>query len=168
MKTFVAVTLLAALAPTLLTGCRARTSLPGAGGFDPMPAFVPLPAPAADPAPMPKVPFEITMQSTQKDDAPIELSIEIKNVTAQTIELNFTSGQKFDFSATPAGATDAVWSYGMNKRFIQSLSTVALEPGKPLHFETTWKDAKPGKYTIRAVIKANGGMESTPFEIEVN
>lgn len=126
--------------------------------------------PASTPAlraAMPKSPFTITTSCDQNNDALIKLSLEIKNSTQKPIELKFTSGQKFDFIATPVGATEAVWSYGMNRRFTQALSTMSLEPGKSLQFETTWEDAKPGKYLIRAVIKANNGIEAAPFEFEV-
>lgn len=168
MKIYLSFWLFTLLSASLLPGCRAKTSLPGASSTDLLVA--PVPPVAAPPDPMPQSPFQITARANQTDfevGKPIEFEIEIKNISDQTADLNFKSGQKFDFSAQREGEKQAVWSYGMNKRFMQSLQTVSLEAGKSLRFETAWDGAKPGIYTIGARIMANGGLEATPFQLVV-
>ena len=152
--------LLLGLSAALLPGCRAKTLLPGAANTD---MVVP-------PVPMPQSPFQVTARANKSEFAAgeaVELEIEIKNNSEQSADLNFSSGQKFDFSATREGEKQQIWSYGMNKRFMQMLQTVTVEAGKSLEFQTVWKGAKPGKYTISAIITANSGLEAAPFEIVV-
>lgn len=146
----------------VLPGCRAKNPMnPSASE----PVLVPVVS-----APLPKSPLETSARANKSQFAvgeAIEFSIEIKNTSTEAIDLNFTSGQKFDFFATRAGEKEAIWSYGMNKRFIQSLKTVSLEAGKTLDYSTVWQGAAAGKYTISALIKANGGIEAAPFQIVV-
>lgn len=167
----------AILVPLLLAGCRAKTLAPGASPLDALPA---LPAPTSAPTPTATVapqttpqsaaPFSVTARATNatvQAGAPIALEIEIKNATAQPQTLEFSSGQSFDFFATRAGETESVWSYGMNKRFIQMLRSQTLDAGKSLRFTTTWNGAAPGRYTVAGRITANGGLDAAPFEVVV-
>ncbi len=144
---------------------------PGCRAKNPMnpPATEPVLVPV-DAAPLPKSPLEVSARANKSQFAvgePIEFAIEVKNVSAEAIDLNFTSGQKFDFFATRKGEKEAIWSYGMNKRFIQSLKTVSLEAGKSLDYSTVWQGAAAGKYKINSLVKANGGLEAAAFEIVV-
>ncbi len=162
MKILRSLWLLLGVSAVLLPGCRAKNLLPGTANTDLVIAPVS--------APMPQSPFQITARANKTEFAAgeaVELEIEIKNTSDQSADLNFQSGQKFDFSATREGEKQAMWSYGMNKRFMQMLQTVPLEAGKSLEFKTVWNGAAPGKYTIGARITANGGLEAAPFPIVV-
>lgn len=170
MKNQRSFSLLIGLSAAFLPGCRAKNPLTGVGS-EPIPVQ-PMPAPPipVQPEPMPKSPFQVSARAGAAQFAvgkPVELAIEIKNSSSKAAELKFSSGQNFDFSATRVGDADFVWSYGMNKRFIQSMRTTSLEAGKTLSFTTVWTGAAAGTYTIKARITANGGLEAAPFQIVV-
>lgn len=150
----------------VLGGCRAKTALPG---LENDPVALPA-APEITPETVIQSPFQVTARANQNEfeaGKPIELEIEIKNISEKPADLHFSSGQSFDFSAVRTGDKDFVWSYGMNKRFIQALRTVTLEAGKSLDFKTTWNNVKEGTYIMGARITANGGLEAAPFQIIV-
>ncbi len=158
------------LGGALLGGCRAKTSLPGAGNGDPTNAPV-----ISVPVPMKKPPVTapdllVTARATKAQwsvGESVELQIEVKNTSEKVQILGFNSGQRFDFSATREGETEPIWSWARNKRFIQSLRTEELSPGKSLQFSAQWEGAAPGRYTINAVITANGRLKAEPFSVVV-
>lgn len=159
------------LGGALLGGCRAKTPLPGAQSGEPTDAPV-----FTTPIPMEKPPVSapelvVTARATKAQfrvGEPVDLEIEVKNTLDKTQILKFNSGQRFDFSATREGETTAVWSWAMNKRFLQSLRSKELVPGESLQFSAKWQGAMPGRYTINALINANGGLQAEPFEVVAN
>ena len=148
------------LGASILPGCRAKNSLPTGNPTDALP--VPLPAPAT--------PFEVSARAKKAEFAagkPVELEIEIKNVSDKTQTLQFSSGQSFDFSATRGGEKESAWNWAMNKMFMQALRSVKLESGKSQKFDAVWENAAPGRYLVMGSIAANGGLEAAPFLVVV-
>ena len=163
--------LVLALSTSVLAGCRAKTSLPGAGAQPAADQPVKeLPIVTDTTPPTNTDPFTVTARAIQaevKARKPIELEIEVKNTSQKTATLNFSSGQSFDFSATREGEKETAWSWSMDKMFAQALRSQPLEAGKSETFKAQWENAPVGRYTIKGVITANGGLSAAPFTVVV-
>ncbi|HEX9997739.1 MAG TPA: BsuPI-related putative proteinase inhibitor [Abditibacterium sp.] len=164
-KSHISTLTLLVLGASILSGCRAKNSLPGAGnpGGNPTDAL-PVPKPA------PSTPFQVSARAKKAEFAvgkPVELQIEIKNVSDKTQTLQFSSGQSFNFSATREGEKDTAWNWAMDKMFTQALRSQPLEAGKSLKFDATWENATPGRYLVTGSITANGGLDAAPFLVIV-
>ncbi len=155
---------------TFLSSCRAKRALPGAENTEIMTAPMIAPSKPMKNTPNAEMPLVVTARASKQQflgKEAVELQIEVKNTSQKMLALQFNSGQSFDFSATPVGKTEPIWSWGMNKRFMQALRTVELESGKSLPFTATWMGAAPGTYTMVGTITANGGLKAEPFQVVI-
>lgn len=164
--------LVLALSATVVAGCRAKSSLPGAGNgqTDALQPVKELPIATDTTPPATTGPFAVTARAVEtevKAGKPVALEIEVKNISPETATLNFSSGQSFDFSATREGEKKPVWIWSMDKLFAQALRSQQLEAGKSLKFTAQWEDAPAGRYTIQGTITANGGLNAAPFTVVV-
>lgn len=72
-----------------------------------------------------------------------EFRLQITNTSTQPIELDYTTGEKFDFIVR--NGTDLLWSFNYNRFFTQSAETETLAPGEAITFRGDWNGkAKDG------------------------
>jgi len=69
-------------------------------------------------------------------DGEYEFRLQIANTEAQPLELNYTTGSKYDFIVR--SGTDLLWSFNWNRFFTQSAETLTLDPGETLTFSGHW------------------------------
>jgi hypothetical protein len=90
----------------------------------------------------------------------VRLALHITNRSDSTVELQFPSGQLYDFVIRdPAGRE--VWRWGADRMFTQALQTRSLGPGQSLTFEERWT---PGGIT--GTLIAVGRLASTNLPVE--
>lgn len=170
-KSLSASLLVVALSTAVLAGCRAKTSLPGAGGggvvvgqpTQELPIVTP-------PVTTTTGPFAVTARAVQaevKAGKPVDLEIQVKNISKETATLNFSSGQSFDFSATREGEKEPAWTWSMDKMFTQALRSQEVEAGKSETFKAQWENVPAGRYTIQGTLTTNSGLKAAPFTVVV-
>jgi S-layer homology domain. len=64
----------------------------------------------------------------------MELKLEITNNTKQTVTINHSSGQKYDFTLLDSEKKD-IYRWSADKSFIQMLTATEIEPGKTVEFK---------------------------------
>ncbi len=125
--------------------------------------------------PTEKTAFTVTAGATkttwERGESP-EFTIEIQNTSGKNATLVSGSGQKFDFSAFKIGAKGEVeakptWKWSNGMMFTMALVSKTLAPNEKLSYKATWENAPAGKYQIKGLITANGGIEAPLFNIEV-
>ncbi len=81
-----------------------------------------------------------TMEIETVADA-VRLTLHVTNRSAEPIQLEFTSGQRFDFQVARMdnGAVgEPLWTWSADKSFLQALSTETLAPGGSLRYSAEW------------------------------
>lgn len=66
----------------------------------------------------------------------VPLVLAVRNTTAQTKTLQFSSGQQFDFAITRARIE--IWRWSRDRFFTQALTSVTLAPGETVRFTESW------------------------------
>ena len=126
-------------------------------------------------------PLELSVTTDKKTYAvgtTIKITLAAKNTTSQTMNLNFSSGQRYDFTLREGVKPDGkiVWQWAKGKMFAQMMSTQKLEPGKSLTFTETFdpKTAaaeggtlKAGTYTLTATLAVFGERPSATTQVVV-
>jgi hypothetical protein len=72
----------------------------------------------------------------------VRLTLHVTNTTAAPIELEFTSGQRYDFQIAEVSGElvgETLWTWSMDKSFMQALGTETLAPGGSLRFTEEWQ-----------------------------
>ena len=106
-----------------------------------------------------------TDKATYKPTDPVKMSLTVKNNTKLPISMKYSSGQTYDlvlWRGTPEKG-EQIWSWAMNKRFIQMIVTRKLEPGKSLVYSDTYTYSpmspgplKAGTYTVVGIVTTMG------------
>lgn len=97
--------------------------------------------------------------------SPVELKMEIKNISEEVINLKFPTNQRYDFFIFKKG--DLVWRWSYDKPFEEVHGSVELRSGESLAFTETWDTAKleekhpGGEYQLVGVL-------TTAFPIATN
>jgi hypothetical protein len=83
----------------------------------------------------------------------VRLAFRIVNTSSKRVEVNFSSGQTYDFVILDSIGRE-VWHWGSGRMFTQTLRNRLLDGGESLDVNETWKtDAlAPGRYTARGVL----------------
>jgi hypothetical protein len=131
------------------------------------PTTVETDAPAAPNEASPFMVQAKAVQTAPKAGEVLDLVIEVKNTSDTLQTLRFTSGKRFDFQAFKPGETEPIWTWSAGRMFTQMLRDQLIEPGATATFKAKWPAPPQGKFSIRAKITANGGLEAAPFTIEV-
>lgn len=67
----------------------------------------------------------------------VMLSLHLTNATSGPITLEFSSGQRYDFAvARPDG--EILWTWSMDKSFIQAVGTETLAQGESREYHAVW------------------------------
>jgi hypothetical protein len=86
--------------------------------------------------------------------------LQVMNTTEAPVELNFTTGQSFDFVVLDGQRE--VWRWSHDQMFTQALRRETLEPGASLRFEASWRPA-PG---LTGEFEAIGILTATDHRLE--
>src|SRR5205085_8723309 len=86
-------------------------------------------------------------------ESSVRLALHVVNTSKRRVELNFPSGQTYDFVVLDSVGRE-LWRWGSGRMFTQALRSTLLGAGESLDFEETWDTAllPPGRYTARAVL----------------
>ena len=126
-------------------------------------------------------PLELSVTTDKKTYAvgtAIKITLAAKNTTLQTMNLNFSSGQRYDFTLREGVKPDGkiVWQWAKGKMFAQMMSAQKLEAGKSLTFietldpKTTAAEGgtlKAGTYTLTATLAVSGERPSATTQLVV-
>lgn len=68
---------------------------------------------------------------------PVRLVLELKNLTDETLTLNFPSGKHYDFEVFDS-KKQLVWKWSQGRMFIQTFTTITLGPKEQIKFTPDW------------------------------
>ncbi len=74
---------------------------------------------------------------------PVRLVLELKNLTDETLNFNFSSGKQYDFEVYDANK-QIVWNWSNGRSFIQSSTTITLGPKEQVKFTPDWDQKDNG------------------------
>ena len=119
-------------------------------------------------------------KTTYNRDDSAQLTLTLKNESAQTTALTYPSGQQYDFAARPApkGKFDprqkVIWQWSRGRAFTMMLQMKQFKPEETLTYKDKWdfkdqngKLVPPGQYAIEGFVSANRGIGAPPIIIEV-
>jgi hypothetical protein len=85
--------------------------------------------------------------------AVITLELSVRNRTSQPVELDFTSGQQYDFFVFRSGSNSALWQWSSTALFTQAASQLTFAAGETKVFTVTWaQDVARGAYEARGAV----------------
>jgi hypothetical protein len=84
----------------------------------------------------------------------VRFDLQVTNTTAEPVELEFRSGQEFDFVVERDG--QELWRWSADQMFTQAIRRRTLPPGETLTFTAAWTPAPQlrGEYVVRGVLTA--------------
>ncbi len=50
---------------------------------------------------------------------------------------------------------ERLWQWSAGRMFTQALETLDLKAGESVEYGASWQGARPGEYTVRAVLKSS-------------
>lgn len=126
-------------------------------------------------------PLELSITTDKKTYAvgtAIKITLAAKNTTPQPMNLNFSSGQRYDFMLREGVKPDGkiVWHWARDKMFAQMMSAQKLEPGKSLTFTATFDPKatageggtlKAGTYTLTATLATLGERPAATAQVVI-
>ena len=124
------------------------------------------PTPSAENAVAPSGDLAATMEVDAGTESTV-LRLHVTNVSDAPVELQFTSGQRYDFQVTTE-AGEVLWTWSADKSFMQALGSETLEPGGSLTFSEAWpSEGRRGRYiAIGTVTSTNEPVrQSVIFEV---
>lgn len=95
----------------------------------------------------------------------IRFELNISNTGPETVELQFTSGQKVEFRIYKTD--QEIWRWGDGRMFTQALEGESIDPGEEVSFTGTWDDPAPGQYTVEAELAARNVELSERTELTI-
>lgn len=97
-----------------------------------------------------------TVKSAFQAGELITFELSVRNRTTQPVELDFRSGQQYDFFAFKSGTTDLVWLFSSTALFTQAESTLTFAAGETKVFSVTWAQGTRGSYEARGAVLFDG------------
>jgi hypothetical protein len=101
---------------------------------------------------------------------PVDLKLEIENISDEVVRLNFDSSQLFDFKIYRKGWE--VWRWSYDKIFEKTELRLSIYPKEVWTFQTEWdtKDNKRrwvlgGRYYIEGILNSSPLLKSEQVEI---
>lgn len=90
------------------------------------------------------------------DSSAVRLALHVVNTTSRRVEMNFPSGQTYDFVILDSIGRE-VWHWGSGRMFTQTLRNKLLDGGESFDLSETWKtdSLAPGRYTARATLTSD-------------
>ena len=106
------------------------------------------------------IPIQTTLRSDKSSYVPgdsVKIFFSLSNVGRDTIHLNFSSSQQYDFTATTSGSLVWRWSYG--KVFLPIMLPGRLAPGQTITYRESWnqqsnsgQQVPSGSYIIQGIL----------------
>lgn len=82
----------------------------------------------------------VTSMEVETAGGVVRMTLHVTNDTSQPLELEFTSGQRYDFAVTrPDG--ESLWTWSADKSFIQALGSETIPAGGTLRYSEEWDPA---------------------------
>jgi hypothetical protein len=85
----------------------------------------------------PAGPLMPSLQATAVGDS-VHFVLQVTNVSERAVELNFRSGQSYDFVVQDEAGRE-LWRWSADMMFTQALRRERVEPGATLVFEESWR-----------------------------
>jgi len=99
-----------------------------------------------------KIDSKLAVSVAQRD---VHLALDIKNSGSKHAELNFASGQSYDFVVVDSSGKE-VWRWSRRHIFTSGTQNKPLGAGESMQIAETWKEgAKPGRYTAIATLRSS-------------
>jgi hypothetical protein len=115
----------------------------------------------------PKMPVAAQLYVHAKDST-VRLAFHVTNTGKKRVELNFPSGQTYDFVILDTLGRE-MWRWATGRMFTQALRNKSLAGGEALDLEETWKESSlpPGRYTARALLTSENFplVQQTEFTV---
>ena len=95
----------------------------------------------------------------------VRFDLRVVNTTAKAVEVNFASGQAYDFVVVDSVGRE-VWRWSADRIFTQSVRNKLLGKGQAITASEKWSPAKPGKFTAIAQLTSSNFpiQEKVSFE----
>lgn len=97
----------------------------------------------------------------------VRLLLHVTNSGTAPVQLEFRSGQRFDFAVTRPDGRE-VWRWSADRMFTQALGSEELGPGESLRYDATWDPrGETGEFVATGEVSASGRTirQSTRFEL---
>jgi hypothetical protein len=88
------------------------------------------------------------------DGDDIRFSLQVVNKTPKSVEVNFASGQAYDFVVVDSVGRE-VWRWSADRIFTTSVRNKLLGKGEAISASEKWSSAKAGKYTAIAQLTSS-------------
>lgn len=100
-------------------------------------------------------PLLSSVQATAAGDS-VSFLLQVTNTSSSPVELQYGSGQSFDFVVTRDG--QEVWRWSADRMFTQALRTEVLAPGETVSHRATWSPPASlrGEFMVTGVLPAQG------------
>ena len=98
----------------------------------------------------------------------IHFSLDLTNATKKNLELEFPSGQEYEFAVMDSSGRE-VYRWGKERMFTQSLQNRLLDGGETMRFEEHAKQSLPnGSYVAVATLRSTNYpvQERVPFRLQ--
>ena len=88
---------------------------------------------------------------------PVTMQLTVRNRTSQAVELDFVSGQQYDFFVFESGGNSPVWRWSATAIFTQGNSSLSFGPGESRTFRVDWATDGPRQaYEARGALLFDG------------
>jgi len=97
----------------------------------------------------------------------VALTFTVTNTSAAPVQLNFNSGQQYDFIVRSAATGAVVWQWSHEMGFTLALTSRTLGPGESATYTEHWKPTASGWYSAQALLTSSShrATASTPFNV---
>jgi hypothetical protein len=83
---------------------------------------------------------------TAKVDSLVTLTLTVSNPTSSPVDIDFSSGQHFDFTISDPSTSATLWAWSADKLFTQALSSETIPANEKLEFTAEWKPTQSGDF----------------------
>jgi hypothetical protein len=161
MNTRLIISLLCAGALAFACGPRSHSEAPAAI-VSAVPAQTVAPATPTEHAPRvsksSKAPAEVKLDSRLKVDVAkeqVRFALDVRNVGKKHAELNFPSGQSYDFVVVDSSGRE-VWHWSSSRMFTSAMQNKQLGAGEAMEVSEAWQPpAVAGRYVAIATLKSS-------------
>lgn len=87
-------------------------------------------------------------------DGSVDLALSVANVGTKRMELQFASGQTYDFVVLDSAGRE-VWHWAEGRMFTQALQNRVIDGGDSLVVHERWASPARGEYTAVAMLKSS-------------
>lgn len=109
----------------------------------------------------------VATMSVETGNDVTRLTLHVTNPTSAPVELEFRSGQRYDFAVTRLNG-DEVWRWSSDRMFTQALGTETLPAGGSIRYTADWSSgALEGEFVATGEVTATNRRvaQSARFEL---